>query len=556
MGGTVTVNDLLVSGQDDEKDYRFVSVPEILLTLGAGNLLAGEIFLDEILCHKPEVNFLLKPDGVFYLPMLIMAATDNEQKSAAATRPGKSENATETADNFIFKLGKLHLDDGVVAVYDKRVSPAFSTRFTPVNFTLENMTTVAGDHARYELNLQSDLGESFAASGDLSLDPLEVKTHFDLQGLSLPNYAAYYRDYFTGRFSSGQVGVRGDVTVAKTPAGEISMLLQGFECKLDNCKLSTPDDKLVLDLPRFALAQTLIDFDKRECVIGSIEGERGSLNLIRRDDGTLNLVDLLPQAVQPQEVNPDNPKKIDSAVVSAPNQTTEKPWHLLLAKAHLQGFAVDFKDLVPRDDSVIKADKITLDIEQLGTGAGESGNLSLDMRLAGKGKLSVKGAVGVDPLKVELNINLQKMPLQVLQNYLNEHLELVLVSGRVATKCRLLLHEDGANENRIKFSGDLSLDNLKTVDNERAADIFSLRHLELNRLNYDSRSPALSLHRALFEGLQVNVVKGGDGLTNLEKIVIKDESAETPLVDTDQPQVAEKPKALALDFKQLEFTDS
>ncbi|HIE06679.1 MAG TPA: DUF748 domain-containing protein, partial [Desulfarculaceae bacterium] len=554
LSGTATISDFLVSGKGDENNYRFISIPELVVTLGQGNLLAGEIFLDEIVCRRPEINLLLKSDGAYYLPMLIAAASADGQnaegQSASGIAPApKSETEKKSATKITFRLGKMHLQEGLLTVLDRRVTPAFSRRLYPVDCKLENFTTVAGEQAHYSLNLESDLGESLAGSGEFTLEPLEVNTHFDLQGLPLPKYAAYYRPFFAGKFAGGQLSLAGDVTVAKTEAGDILMQLEELGCKLENCKLSTPDGTSVLSLPHFELSQGVIDFDERECVIGLITGDQGHLNLIRRPDGTLNLVDLLPPA--------EAGKSGAQAAAQSPAPPTDDAWHLLLTRGNLQGCAVTFEDKVPPGGrTVFAGDQINLRIDQFGTGRNETGKLDLKLRLAKRGKLSVKGAVGIEPLQAELDINLQKFPLPLLQNYLNEYLDLVLVRGEFATNGHLSLLQGEARDDKIDFAGDLSLDNLKTVDSEQAADIFDLRHLALSRFKYNAQPPSLSLEKALFKGLQVNFIKEGDGLTNLEKVVVKEAPAAADKVDGQPETDVASDSALKLDLKELALDDS
>jgi len=546
LSGTATISDFLVSGKGDENNYRFISIPELVVTLGQGNLLAGEIFLDEIVCRRPEINFLHKPDGAYYLPMLIAAASADGQSASGVAPAPKSETEKKSATNIVFRLNEMRLEEGVVTILDRRVNPVFSTRFYPVNFKLENFTTVAGERARYSLNLKSDLGESLAGTGEFALEPLEVKTHFDLQGLPLPKYAAYYRPFFAGKFAGSQLSLTGDVTVAKTEKGDLLMQLEDFGCKLENCKLSTPDGDLLLNLPHFELSQGMIDFDKHECVIGLINGDQGHLNLIRRTDGTLNLVDLLPAETSKNEVQ-----------APAQSPSANDTWHLLLTRGNLQGCAVTFEDNVPRGGrTLFVSDQINLRVDQFGSGRNETGKLDLKLRLAKRGKLSVQGAVGIEPLQAELDINLQKFPLPLLQNYLSEYLDLVLVRGEFATKGHLSFLQGEARDDKIDFAGDLSLDNLKTVDSEQAADIFDLRHLALSRFKYHAQPPSFSLEKALFKGLQVNIIKEGDGLTNLEKVVVKEAPAAADKVDGQPETDAASDSALKLDLKELALDDS
>ncbi len=546
LSGRSTIKELVINGKDEESDYRFISIPELVVTLGAGNLLAGEIFLDEVVCRRPEFNFLHKPDGAFYLPMLIAAASsDGRKAAAAAAAPPKTEK--KSASRIVFRLAKLQLQEGALTVLDRRVDPAFSAHFYPLDLELENFTTAAGKRARYSLKFKSDRGESFTGDGDFALEPLDVKTHFALKDLPLPQYAAYYRPFFAGKFAGSHLSLAGEVAVAKPASGDIRMQFENLGCELDDCKLSTADGTVVLDLPHFEISQSVIDLDRHECVIGSFKGDKGHLQLARRPDGSLNLADLMPAAsVKGQTKTP-------ASVPSAKNL-----WHLMLNRGSLSDCALTFKDQVPSGPALLNADRVNLRIDKFGSGRNETGKLNLRLRLAKKGKLRLKGTAGIDPPQAELDVDLKKFPLPLLQNYLDEYLDLVLVRGDFATGGHLRI-KSAKGDNRIDFAGNLSLDNLKTVGNRRADDILSLQHLALNRVSYHFQPPALALKQVVCKGLKVKVIKDPDGLTNLEKIVVK--KADAPAVDKAGRRPVKSAenstgKSMSLDLKELVLDDS
>ena len=83
LSGTARVNNLLVSGQGEEKPHRFLFLPELKIDFGPGNLLDKQLFLNEIIISKPEVNLFFKSDGVFYLPMLVAVVSEDGPRSAS-----------------------------------------------------------------------------------------------------------------------------------------------------------------------------------------------------------------------------------------------------------------------------------------------------------------------------------------------------------------------------------------------------------------------------------------------------------------------------------------
>ncbi len=546
LSGTAALSDLLISGQGAEKNHRFVSLPDLSATFGPGNLLNGELFLSEIVCRKPEVNLLFKPDGIFYLPKLIAAATENSGKVESG--PGAKIEAEEAA-KFTFKLDRLRLEEGVVNLRDERVTPIFSSRLAPVDLELDDFSTDRAHQSHYVLKLKSDAGETLAGNGDFSVDPVALKSSFALDNLPLPRYLAYYKDYFAGQLD-GRLRFAGELLFSQSDEGGIDLQLQDLGCGLVDFKINSPDGKPVFDLPQLDLAHSQIDVGKRECVIGSLEGQEGSLTIIRRSDDAINLLDLLPPSLGKESSKKD---------VSTETATANKSWHLLLDKGRLRDFRVTFNDLVPAAKAEIEVDKINLAIDKLGTGKGESGICKLDLRLAERGRLLLNGPVVLNPPQADFDIDLQKMPLKTFQAYLNEHLDLVLVKGAAAVSGRLAFRQESPSGPNLTFTGKAAIENLKTVEGLRAEALLNLRLLSLDGISFSNQPSAFSLQKVAAKGLQVNFVKGSDGCSNFERMLREKVSVPenpAPLPEGDPTKVAKDSPTMALEFKKLQLSKS
>ncbi|MEA3348233.1 MAG: DUF748 domain-containing protein, partial [Pseudomonadota bacterium] len=384
LSGTATLNNLLVSGQDQEKEHRFLFLPEVVTTFGSGNLLDGELFISKIIIRKPEINLFFKPDGVFHLPQLIAAVAENPASPESGTGLKTEE---EKAKEFTFKLDHLSLEEGIVTLRDERVTPVFSTRFSPVDFELKDFSNSKDHQAHYVLKLQSEEGEILAGDGDFSVDPVNLKTRFALDHLPMSRYVAYYQDYFAGHLENGILRLGGELLFAQSDGGELSLQLNDLECGVAGLKINTPDGQPVLDLPQLLVSQSRINLNQQKCVIGSIEGEKGSFTLVRGADNILNLSTLLPPAGE---------KVISPKDEVAETKSVAKPWQLQLEKGRLQDFQVTFKDHQPTAKAVINIDRINLKLDQLSTAKDESGTCQLDLRLAKRGRLSINGSVILD----------------------------------------------------------------------------------------------------------------------------------------------------------------
>ncbi|MBN2810087.1 MAG: DUF748 domain-containing protein [Deltaproteobacteria bacterium] len=557
LSGTAQINNLLVSGQDQDQSHRFLFLPELKVAFGPGNLLQGEFFLDEIVLHQPEVNLLLRGDGLFYLPQLAATASD-------ISAPGEPEAAPAVAEKkgegFNFRLGRLRLNEGLVNLLDERVTPAFSARLSPVDVELDDFSTAKGELARYTLKLQSDAGETVTASGDFAIDPLILKTQFAVDNLPLSRYEAYYKDFFAGHFAGGCLHLAGELKLARNEGAEIDLQAQNLKLALADLKLNSFAGEPIFALPQFSLSQSRFDLLKRECVLGSLQANKGRLQLVRSAAEVVNLTELLPPAAADK---PSADKKRATAVVAgkvagSATALDSPPWHLLLEKGRLQDFQVDFTDFVPTTKAHIKLDQINLALDQLGNGKNVAGTCQLDLRLAEGGRLALKGPIRLAPPALELDVDLKSVSLPVLQPYLSEQLDLLLVKGAAGAEGHFSLAQGSAGKTGAAFVGKAAVENLKMVEGKRGADVLSLRKLAFTGLSLASEPPALKLRQCAVDGLQAYFIKESDGRSNLELMrVAKDvksaDSASVTLPETQTGASAVPPSGptMALEFKKV-----
>ncbi len=520
--GSLHLRNLLI--QRKEKDCgRFLFLPEARFVFGHGNLLAGEVFLDEIMISRPQIDLSLQPGGVFYLPKLVKAVSEKSSPPASAGRGGvkaAGEKKNPGRKNFLFRLKRLRLVEGRINYRDARVSPIFKTRFQPVDLELDNLSFPGSERATCTLQLVSESGESLKLGGDFALEPdIDVAARLQVEKVPLARYAPYYSDYFAGRFSGGQAGAWSDIHFRRRADGKMELSLDALKVALADIGLETPNGETVCELPRLVLDRSHLDLDKHEFLIGRIGGEKGSVNLVRRSDGTLNLQDLLPSPGQSSSAPPVAGEPRPETAPAASGSSPGPSWHIRLEQSHLQDFSLDFEDLQPARKASIKLRGLHVKASGLGTAKNESGTVELGFSIADRGAFQLAGPLQLDPLKFDCDLKLEHLPLRLFQPYISEHLDLVLTRGEAggSGSFHFRLRENRPPE--IGFSGDLSFAKVKSVDRVRMADFVGFRQIRLHQLAYSSQPARVALKRMAVDGLRVRLLKERDGHTNLDTIL-------------------------------------
>src|SRR5213075_42277 len=105
--------------------------------------------------------------------------------------------------------------------------------------------------------------------------------------------------------------------------------------------------------------------------------------------------------------------------------------------------------------------------------------LKLDAKIGidGRGILSVRGDLGLEPPSAALALDLKDFPLASLQPYIAQSTAMTLHSGRFGLKGDLAFTAPAEKPVASKFSGELRVDDLRTTDQLVREDFVKWRSL-------------------------------------------------------------------------------
>jgi hypothetical protein len=139
---------------------------------------------------------------------------------------------------------------------------------------------------------------------------------------------------------------------------------------------------------------------KNEITVGEFATENGSVLVRRLKNGEINLLGLLPPAAKKAEM-PE--QKQDSQ--------TDKPWVMKVTRLAVDQYRLKWEDQVPSEAVQILLNEIGVKGENLATAKDQKGRLSLTLRVDQKGKVTVGGGVGIDPLSADLEVGVQEVEI-------------------------------------------------------------------------------------------------------------------------------------------------
>ncbi len=308
-------------------------VDQLALQLEWRSLLRRAWSFTEIRITAPSASLTVAPDGSFNLAQLLATLQRGPPDPASAKRLPR------------LSVGQLLLEGGKVELSDHHAG--YTESFVPINFTLNNFSTLPGQGNRYTFSATSARGASLHASGELSLAPLGGSGQLTLENASLPELAVYLKSYTRATLAAGKL--------TATLPYRFSLADGKLEASLAGAKLALRELALAHEgssdsfatLTRLELSDIAADLARREATLGEVRAQGGRLALRRNAKGELDLAHLMqvalaPAAVAVQPVPVNNWKLavkqlvFDQVAVSALDESVSPPLRMSADKVQLR----------------------------------------------------------------------------------------------------------------------------------------------------------------------------------------------------------------------------
>ncbi len=445
----------------------------------------------EITLRKPFAQIVYQKDGNFNFANLLIPTP----KGPRASQPLP----------FVF-VNRIVITNGGIGFADRARPTPFQTRFFPIDLDLTNLTTMRDGNSPYAFSARTDLGESFAWSGTVSVNPLRSQGSFQVGGLNLKNYSSYSRDYATFEIVNGVLAVAADYRYdSLTNALDLEISKAGIQ--LDHLELKAPDTgETVIAIPALSVTQVEAALARKTTRVGSIKSSGGALILRQNRDGSINLLSLLKL-----------PKTVSAA--SQPPPAERAPaWVVKIDEIAFDNYVVSAEDRKPAKPANFKIAQLSFQLKGVSNAGNAPVTVSLSSRLQETGALALEGTATLLPPSAALKIALTNLDLRAFQPYVEEQVKLVINRGALNLNgnARYTLAPAAP---RLTFRGDLTLAQFATADDVLFKDFAKWDALSVTGVQLDLQPDKLRLEEVKFTGLDTSLIIGPDHRANLQTIL-------------------------------------
>jgi len=449
------------------------------------------VFRDVTVTH-PFAHVIRRKDGTFNFDNLM------DTNAAAAAKPGPPAALPAVV------VESLRIDGASLEADD--LTAPFHDKVAPVDLQLTDFSTLSNAASAFAFSAVTDAEEKFAASGKITVQPLQVSGNVKVTGLDLKRYEAYLAPFTRAEVAGGKLDAGADYQLAAGPNGPDATVTHGTAA-LAGLRVTSPDSgETVVSIPTLNVLLDEASLGRKTAHVRSIKSSGGSLLVRQNKDGGINLLALLVTNAPPAAAPTPEP-----AAAGA-------PWTAQVDEVAFGDYGLTIEDQKPAHPAKIEVSGLAFSVKGFNSATHSPLATDLSLRLNGQGSLSVRGTVSPEPPSADLTIELAGLDLPPFAPYLPEQIKLVLSKGQLNVKGRAQCAL-ASNGPAGSFAGDVALKDFAAADPIHDRDLVKFEALTVKGIQASYPAVKLHIEEVALKGLSANAVIDTNGRINLLTVV-------------------------------------
>jgi hypothetical protein len=227
-------------------------------------------------------------------------------------------------------------------------------------------------------------------------------------------------------------------------------------------------------------------------------------------DGTVNLQQLFATTAPAAEPAPPT---------AAEPATGERPWTVTVASVEVTDASIDFEDRMVEPAKKFALAPVNLRIDDASLDLARPLPVTLDALINDHARFEAAGTLTPEPLAADLDVKLAKARMQILQPYVLPVADLTINDGELGVVGKIRLDPPGGERPELAFSGDVTIDGFRSVDNSLNEDLVNFERLHLQALSYTMAPDALGIDRVLLREPYARVIISQEQVVNIAAVL-------------------------------------
>jgi hypothetical protein len=455
----------------------------------------------EVQLDKPLVRLRLRPDGSLNLADL-----------ARLAHPAPSSASSESPRVFIDRLG---VSGGSLAFEDRARARPFATELQPITFELRDFSTGGGSGNEYSLRAASLAGESFAWSGSFQLAPLTSSGRFEVAALQARTLWSYLGDAVPFEFTKGSIDLAGDYSYAAGDTGGLRFDVRQVKLADFGMRPRGRDYDFV-EIAALGLDGTRVDVRRRRVDIGRVHLEGGALRVARDPEGRINLAELAG-------TNTAAP-----AAPAAPAAASTLAWLVNAPDIAVSALRVDLEDALVKPAARYSFTPVNLTLSGYTTAPDARLRFVADAHGENLGTLKMAGATSATFDDFTTHVEALELNLAALQPYLSTYTQITLASGQLNSALDVSVAARGP----LQVKGRVEVSKLAAIDNVLRQDLLKWDRLTVSGIDYSSAPAKLAIGRIDARAPYARLIIAPDQTLNISRLFTPAAGATPPAVQS------------------------
>ena len=504
---------------DPGRDTPFITFDELYVNVDVmTSIFRRALLLEEIRLYKPFIGVTRKADESYNFSDLI-----------PKTEPEKAEKE-EPAKPFLFSVNNIQIVGGNIDFRDMPNKTDHTIR--ELNISVPFVSNIDYYMKNYvEPNFSAIVnGHTVSAAGKTQpfLTSRETSFDIDIKDIDVPFYLQYVPVKMNFKLTEARLDskIKLNFIMHKDKSPELKLTGQAA---LRKVTLDDLQGNKILRLPALTVNLASIEPFVPKVHLAQITLDTPQLMIRRDKEGNINLLNLVGPDKTDAQAKP-------AAAKDKPGDRTEKKNELILLIDSLliDKAAITFIDAQPTKPVNIEINPLRLSVSKLSLKKGDVADVDLALVIDKKSSLTAKGPVGIEPLAANLAIQIKNLAIRPFQPYFAESVQLDVTHGSISIAGKVSLNLDAKNKPSIKYTGNLSVSNLATIDTAHAHDFLKWKQLNFQSLAAGYNPLFVDIKEISVNDFFAKIVINEGGSTNIQDIT------GAPKTETDKPQTAQE----------------
>jgi uncharacterized protein involved in outer membrane biogenesis len=470
------------------------------------------IVLDRLGIDGPAMDLRRFADGTLEIERLLTTSPAERKPETGREAPRSSPPAPP----WTVAIAEGRIGDGTLRIADEAVSPAFRVTLSNVAVDGRKIASNAG-RGTFDASFDSDDGAHFGANGDIDLAEKSARGHFSLTRFRLAKLYPYYAEALNLDVRRGTLDFAGDFEAAAAKEPMQFTVTQGG-ATFNDLEMALPGERDPLwRIPRMDVNGVAFDLAKRRVAIERTECRQAAIRVVRQADGVVNFARLV------RATGSTGTRDVGSRPASP-----DTGWSVVTRKLLLERVTADVEDRVPEPDVKLRVSVASLSADNISNERNAKGTMDATARIGTSGRLHMRGAVATNPLNADLRIDANGIDLVPLRPYFEAQTNIIVTSGAVAAKGRVVYTSTGPESPSASYAGDVTVSNFGSLDRPTSQELVRWKTLTLTGVDTQSAPVKIGLGAVALDQFYARLILDSDATLNLHRLLAPDAATPAP----------------------------